>query len=39
MTETADFDRGRLHQMIALRHPLAELTSRMPWQELEASIV
>jgi IS5 family transposase len=38
MTDTADFFRSRLDQMIDLRHPLAVLASRMPWQELEASI-
>jgi IS5 family transposase len=38
MNDTADFFRSRLDQMIDLRHPLAVLASRMPWQELEASI-
>ncbi|MFN9503897.1 MAG: IS5/IS1182 family transposase, partial [Rubrivivax sp.] len=38
MTEAADFFRSRLDQMIDLRHPLAVLASRMPWQEIEASI-
>jgi IS5 family transposase len=38
MTGTADFFRSRLDQMIDLRHPLAVLASRMPWQELGASI-
>jgi IS5 family transposase len=33
-----DFFRGRLDQMIDLRRPLAQLTLRMPWQALEASI-
>ena len=38
MSDTADFFRSRLDQMIDLRHPLAVLASRMPWQELEAQI-
>jgi hypothetical protein len=38
MCDTADFFRSRLDQMIDLRHPLAVLSSRMPWQELEASV-
>jgi IS5 family transposase len=38
MSDTADFFRSRLDQMIDLRHPLAVLSSRMPWQELEASV-
>lgn len=38
MSNTADFFRSRLDQMIDLRHPLAVLASRMPWQELAASI-
>lgn len=38
MSDTADFFRSRLDQMIELRHPLAVLASRMPWQELEANI-
>ena len=37
-TTTDDFFRSRLDQMIDLRHPLAVLASRMPWQEIEASI-
>jgi transposase, IS5 family len=35
---TDDFFRNRLDQMIDLRHPLAVLAKRMPWQELEASL-
>jgi hypothetical protein len=35
---TDDFFRSRLDQMIELRHPLAVLASRLPWQEIEASI-
>ena len=35
---TDDFFRNRLDQMIDLRHPLAVLASRMPWQEIEASL-
>jgi len=38
MSDTADFFRGRLDQMIDLRHPLVVLGARMPWQEIEASI-
>jgi hypothetical protein len=38
MTDTADFSRSRLDQMIDLRHPLVVLASCMPRQELEASI-
>lgn len=38
MSDTADFFRSRLDQMIDLRHPLVVLACRMPWQELEASI-
>lgn len=35
---TDDFFRSRIDQMIDLRHPLAVLASRMPWQELEARV-
>ena len=38
MSDTADFFRGRIDQMIDLRHPLAVLGSRMPWQEIEAGL-
>ncbi|MBL8329541.1 MAG: IS5 family transposase, partial [Rubrivivax sp.] len=38
MTDAADFFRSGLDQMIDLRHPLAVLASRLPWQEIEASI-
>jgi IS5 family transposase len=37
MSDTADFLRSRLDQMIDLRHPPAVLSSRTPWQEWEAS--
>jgi IS5 family transposase len=37
-TNTDDFFRSRLDQMIEQRHPLAVLASRMPWQESKASI-
>jgi hypothetical protein len=30
----AFFSRGRIDQVIDLRHPLAVLGSRMPWQEI-----
>jgi hypothetical protein len=33
MSITADFFRNRLDQMIDLRHPLAVLSNRMPWQQ------
>lgn len=33
---TPDFFRSRLADMIDLRHPLAVLATRMPWQTLEA---
>jgi hypothetical protein len=32
---TDDFFRLRIDHMIDLRHPLAVLASRMPWQEIE----
>ena len=35
---TDDFFRSRIDQMIDLRHPLTVLASRMPWQEIEASV-
>jgi hypothetical protein len=38
MIDPADFSCNRLDQIIDLRHPLAVLSSRMPWQELEASV-
>lgn len=38
MSMTEDFFRDRLDQLIDLRHPLAVLVSRMPWQEIEASL-
>ena len=34
---TEDFFRSRIDHMIDLRHPLAVLASRMPWQQIEAS--
>ena len=33
-----DFFRARLDHMIDLRHSLAVLASRMPWQQIEASV-
>ncbi len=38
MSMTDDFFRSRLDQLIDLRHPLAVLANRMPWQEIEASL-
>lgn len=35
---TDDFFRGRLDQMIDLRHPLAVLAQRMPWSQIEAAL-
>jgi hypothetical protein len=35
---TDDFFRSRIDQMIDLRHPLAVLASRMPWQGIEARV-
>ena len=35
---TEDFFRARLDHMIDLRHSLAVLASRMPWQSIEASV-
>lgn len=35
---TEDFFRARIDHMIDLRHPLAVLASRMPWQQIEASV-
>ena len=35
---TEDFFRSRIDHMIDLHHPLAVLASRMPWQQIEASV-
>jgi IS5 family transposase len=35
---TPDFFRSRLDQMIDLRHPLAVLSSRLPWAAIEAAV-
>ena len=35
---TDDFFRARLDQMIDLRHPLAVLSTRMPWAEIEMAL-
>lgn len=37
-TATEDFFRLRLDHMIDLRHSLVVLTSRLPWQRIEASV-
>ena len=37
MSDT-DFFRARLDVMIDLRHPLAVLATRMPWDQIEASV-
>lgn len=36
---TPDFFRSRLEAMADLRHPLAILAKRMPWDAIEASLV
>ena len=36
--QTVDFFRARLDVMIDLRHPLAVLTTRLPWLQLEAEL-
>jgi transposase, IS5 family len=38
VSQTEDFFHGRLDQMNDLRHPLAGLSTHMPWQEIEASL-
>ena len=38
MMQTVDFFRARLDAMIDLRHPLAVLTTRLPWSQLEAEL-
>jgi len=38
MSDTANFFRSHLDQMINLYHPLAVFSSRMPLQKLEASV-
>ena len=35
---TDDFFRSRLDQMIDLSHPLAVLSRRMPWAQIEAAL-
>lgn len=37
-TATEDFFRARLDHMLDLRQPLPVLASRMPWQQIEASV-
>lgn len=38
-TMTDDFFRARIEHMIDLRHPLAVLATRMPWDGIEASLL
>ena len=38
ITDTPDFFRPRLAEMIDLRHPLAVLASRLPWPQIEAAL-
>ena len=33
-----DFFRSRVDQMIDLRHPLAVLSTRLPWASIEAAV-
>lgn len=35
---TDDFFRARLDQMIDLKHPLAVLARRMPWDQIETAL-
>ncbi len=35
---TDDFFRARLEQMIDLKHPLAVLAGRMPWDQIEFAL-
>ena len=35
---TPDFFRSRLDQMIDLRHPLAVLSTRLPWAAIEVAV-
>jgi len=35
---STDFFRARLDQMIDLRHPLAVLARRMPWEQIEQQL-
>ena len=35
---SADFFRQPLAEMIDLRHPLAVLSSRLPWAQIEAAL-
>ena len=35
---TADFFRARLDQMLALRHPLAVLATRLAWPQIESAL-
>jgi len=37
-TATEDFFRARLDHMLDLGQPLPVLASRMPWQQIEASV-
>jgi IS5 family transposase len=36
--QTPDFFRARLDAMIDLRHPLAILSTRLPWKDIEAAL-
>ena len=36
--QTPDFCRARLDAMIDLRHPLAILSTRLPWKDIEAAL-
>ena len=38
MTETADFFRARLSDMIDHRHPLVVLSKQLPWAAIEQAL-
>ncbi len=38
MMSTPDFVRSQQDQMIDLRHPLAVLSTRLPWASIEAAV-
>ena len=38
MTETADFFRARLDEMVDYKHPLVVLSKRLPWSAIEQAL-
>jgi transposase, IS5 family len=38
MTDTADFFRARLDEMIDIKHPLVVLSKRLPWSAIEQAL-